>query len=388
MRKVSLDRSLSFTLTFFLFLQILVAFNLPTLLGAIAKYILVCLVIIILFKLIALNHFSLKKIILFIPIIVFELIYVFGLTTDKNVFFLVFYQAFFILFLYLLISVSWNKNQVKILAIGTLIIYALLIYHTFISSSLVNPNTLGVYSYLLMFFPLIYFVWDRGKVIKLRVLVFLAIPVLIIFFSDSRSVILSTLFCFATLIIWKLITKNKFVFYLYFFAILTFIYFVVAIYPNLSNILPNFLYYENLSLTYTGKSLLSGRNEIWITISELIKQKPYLGYGPNVSIEEVIGTQLSAHNLYIQITLQVGFIGLSLFLLFLLFIWRTLWLGRKDTRVAIASSFFIGIIIHQTFEVSLTQNNFGVGLIQWLIIGVGLSFCFNSYNQKNEKTSP
>lgn len=41
--------------------------------------------------------------------------------------------------------------------------------------------------------------------------------------------------------------------------------------------------------------------------------------------------------------------------------------------IKLSASFLIAVIIHQTFELTFTQNNFGIGLIQWLVILIGLS---------------
>jgi O-antigen ligase len=128
---------------------------------------------------------------------------------------------------------------------------------------------------------------------------------------------------------------------------------------------------------YTGKNLLSGRDYIWNILLDLISNKLWLGYGAGALPSHFFDTDLSSHNLYLQISLQVGILGLILLLIFLYFIWMKLRLSLNDKKTALVASYFVGIIIYQLFEITLTQNNFGLAIIQWLIIGLGLSLSFN-----------
>lgn len=47
-------------------------------------------------------------------------------------------------------------------------------------------------------------------------------------------------------------------------------------------------------------------------------------------------------------------------------------------------TFFISIIVQQNFEVTLTQNQYTIGLLQWIIIAFGLNFAL----RKDLKTEP
>ncbi len=124
---------------------------------------------------------------------------------------------------------------------------------------------------------------------------------------------------------------------------------------------------------YTGGNLLSGRETVWLPLISTILERPLLGFGSGSSIGNVIQTDLSAHNLYIQTAFQVGFVGLLAFFALLAAIWRLLWHGRSSFAVRLSGAFLIGILTHQMFEVSLTQNNLSIGTLQWLVISVGVS---------------
>jgi O-antigen ligase len=83
----------------------------------------------------------------------------------------------------------------------------------------------------------------------------------------------------------------------------------------------------------------------------------------------------SIHNLYLQTWYQTGMIGLILLIL-------TLWQKYKyltsvggaagepaaGEPAQLAATYLLGILVIQTFEVDLTQNNFAAALGMWLII--------------------
>ncbi|GKV64674.1 hypothetical protein NCCP2331_08270 [Sporosarcina sp. NCCP-2331] len=118
---------------------------------------------------------------------------------------------------------------------------------------------------------------------------------------------------------------------------------------------------------------MSGREAIWVPLIEIINNHPFIGHGPGVTTEHVMSLDFSSHNLYLQVALQNGYIGLALLLLLFFIIWISFWKVRKDNTIKLVSSFFIAILIHQLFEVSFTQNQLTVGMLQWLIISVGFS---------------
>lgn len=62
--------------------------------------------------------------------------------------------------------------------------------------------------------------------------------------------------------------------------------------------------------------IFSARTDIWETASDWILQKPFLGYGVGV-FEEV--THGYAHNIFFDITLAFGLLGLAMFIVFLIY---------------------------------------------------------------------
>ena len=116
----------------------------------------------------------------------------------------------------------------------------------------------------------------------------------------------------------------------------------------------------------------------WIISEEMIKKKPLLGYG--------IGSEMPAfyeytktdkkyrfytelgfphmHNQYLQILLQIGIIGLSIFILFLVFLFRSPTSDRqiRDIKYIYLTIFILGFFA----EPLISHRNFSMGLFAFL----------------------
>jgi len=89
--------------------------------------------------------------------------------------------------------------------------------------------------------------------------------------------------------------------------------------------------------------------------------------------QSVTGFSWSSHNLYLQTTLQVGFVGLAALFVLLWVVWRQLWHRRRTPFARVAGAFLVGTLVHQMFEVSLTQVNLANGFLVWLVLAIGSS---------------
>ena len=102
-----------------------------------------------------------------------------------------------------------------------------------------------------------------------------------------------------------------------------------------------------------------------------------MGYGTGTTLSSLNGITLSAHNLYIQIMIQNGLIGIFLFLSIIIAIWNILYYGKEDRIVKLCSSFLLGTLAINMFEVTFLQNNLSVMIMQWFFISVGVSRALN-----------
>ncbi|MBV6624171.1 MAG: O-antigen ligase family protein [Rivularia sp. (in: Bacteria)] len=235
---------------------------------------------------------------------------------------------------------------------------------------LANPNVLAAFLWNFQFFLFTKLISSSKKKYIYTILIF--ISNLMIFFTGARSLLISSIFSTLIYIFWGWWVTNKrkhnFVFSLFIAVIGFFIYFYAKIIPAL-----NIAYYTQISRDYTGKNLLSGRQVVWSLLIDKISEQPLFGYGSGTNPSDLIGTTLSSHNLYLQILIQIGFLGLITFIVLMFKIWNIYRIAYQDNIVRLSASFMIGILIHQSFEVTLIQNNLAVGLLQFMVISIGIS---------------
>lgn len=269
--------------------------------------------------------------------------------------------------------IYWDKYKIE--KIGNIIIFFIFIhfiiwasqgFKPFFTSIYNNSNLVGAYMVYSIFFLLWAKTYTRKKLIFFNIM--MIVSSVLILSSNTRSVILAGVVGIITFIIWRIITKNKFLFISYFSTI----YFLILFLPLLYSQLPKwraFPYIENLVLEYTGKSLMSGRQDIWGPLISNINKNPIIGFGAGTTT----GLPKSTHNLYLNIAMQNGYLGLVLFSIILLIIWGIFWKTHKNNTVRLVASFFIVTIVYQTFEITFTEHQLSVGLIQWFIISIGIS---------------
>lgn len=372
-------------ITTFVFISIIVLYIITRLesqdfLSLIMRLILLSFISVIFMWLLLNRSISTKQLLFFLPVVIFQLIYMFNITEYLNIdtiFILIHHMLFFML-LFLVMNTGWNHDiHIKLFAYSFILIFPLLFSLIFLRVGLVNTNTIGGYAFFVSYFIILYFIESNKKFKYFNLLLTIVITLLIIYLSSTRSILFAVSFTLMTFLCWKVITFKKILYNLYFIFILFIIFSITILYPKLY-LWDGFYKYNEISIKYTGKSLYSGRNQLWEILLDYISKKPFFGYGSGALPAHFFNTELSAHNLYIQVALQVGLIGLTFIILFLYLIWNKFWLNRKNLRVKLTGAFFIGILVYQIFEITLTQNNFGLGLLQWLIIGIGLSEAINS----------
>ena len=378
-KEIKIDSLTSTVLFLILLFYISVSMLNVPFLPVMGKYVFLFFMLSILVLLVQKSPIKKRDLVLFIPFILFNFVYVFNLSNLKDIgaLMIVINQVSYAIVIYIIYNISWTKFQIKKLSYIYTISLPVLFVLSFLLTDTLNRNTISSFSFFLSFFPLLYLIGYTKKLKKSRMLVIFILTATIIVATDSRAILTSAFFVFLTFFGWKFITKRKTLFNLYFFLVLAFNYFIIVVYPKMYT-WNSYYALNELSLKYTDKPLLTGRNTIWSQLVDLISMKPWLGYGSSVAPEDFLSTSLSAHNLYLQIGLQTGIVGIFLLLSFFFLIWKTLWKNRNDRKVVLVSSFFIGIIVHQTFEVTLTQNHFVIGLLQWMIIGFGLYYSLNS----------
>lgn len=214
---------------------------------------------------------------------------------------------------------------------------------------------------------------DRSKPAVSDLLVFVVSLVLLVF-ANSRSamaaLIVTTVLPF---ILWRISRGKPFLASakLIFFVVLAVVLCFTIVYPSLYGTQLGYSL-EMLSREYLNKNFFSGREVVWKMILDAVSGHELFGLGLGMIPSMIYDTAFSSHNLYLQTILQVGIIGLVFVLAFL---WIVLdRLGRAGGwQACVGASLVIGILVHECLEVSLTQNNFDVGLLFWVVMGVSMS---------------
>ena len=143
--------------------------------------------------------------------------------------------------------------------------------------------------------------------------------------------------------------------------------------------------YPNLLFGFLGRdATLTGRTELWALVLRFVWDRPLLGWGysamwlpdDNVTraISDAVGwTVPQAHNALLEVTLQLGVVGLVIVLTFIVVsIWRAMrCLAAGHYKLGMYSlTFFLAINISGITEFTLAQNQ----NIEWVVFNV-LSFC-------------
>lgn len=236
-----------------------------------------------------------------------------------------------------------------------------------------HPNALGLFVLLLTFVPTLFllrspprtFTWNLAAV-------FVACGVLVLYATTSRSSWLAAATVVFFYVVWPLIARSKLLFQLAFLCTVVGSLVVTWFYL----IAPDHAWgwrLQELTVDLTGKNLFSGRQLFWGELVDAIALQPFFGYGAGARAETFTSLSWSAHSLYLQVALQVGLVGLLLLLVLLWVVWSRLWPGRHSVVVRLAAGYFLGMLLHQSFEVSLIQNNLGNGFLFWFIIGVAVA---------------
>lgn len=283
---------------------------------------------------------------------------------------------------------EWN-NKVILLIYRISIVFVLFHFLVWIakgfgrefSSIYPNSNILGPFMFIAIYFILLRIFTTKKRLIPY---IFLLIALVILLASDTRSVLLSIFIGAIIYFIWNTIVKNKGLSIFLFILIIVSFGSIVFVYPKL----PNWSQYGKLEawmLEHTGKSIMSGRADIWGRLNNLMDLRPIFGFGPNTVATDVIGREASSHNLYINMALQIGYLGLLIFILILFTIFMSYVSKGSNRLVKLSAAAFIAILAHQLFEITLVQNQLSIGLLQWLVIATGVGVTTSKSNDKNKK---
>ena len=230
-----------------------------------------------------------------------------------------------------------------------------------------NSNAYGVASLCWVAVLAKLLVGRGGPFSALPLLASLVLPITLALVSESRA----SLVAIASLAMWPIIgapIRSR--------KLRSALVLLVLLLPLLSIalvVLDGFAAIQDLIPEFGEKSAFSGRNVIWLDIALEIAANDYWGHGlgslPGAFLDETY-EGLSAHNGFLQVAYQFGAIGLAVFLGACALTMVAL-AQREDRGVSVA---ILGAaLVHEVFEVVMTQNHFGSGLLLWVVATIVLA---------------
>lgn len=152
-------------------------------------------------------------------------------------------------------------------------------------------------------------------------------------------------------------------------SIVGFIFF----YTNIENS-PHLSSINEFLIETTNRSALSGRQILWPSIIASILENPLFGLGAGTLPSDIMTTDLSSHNYYLQVALQTGIIGLAIAIWCVSRAWRVLvGMGDQSAANALASSLLAVFIVHNATEVIMFQNALRVAIPAWIVVFIAMS---------------
>lgn len=176
----------------------------------------------------------------------------------------------------------------------------------------IYPHKNGLGGSMFISFMAFYFLATSSKNYRLLFQIFCLLSVVLTYFAESATSLMSILFIFAVAQgLQRLSLKNK-------RSVFLILLFLITVSIILFIILLNF----NTFLSVNDKDVtLSGRTTLWASLWHFIRQKPLLGYGYGSFFSGVHRetdllwkvhnwSPVHAHNGYVQVLLHFGFVGL------------------------------------------------------------------------------
>lgn len=237
-----------------------------------------------------------------------------------------------------------------------------------------NPNVLGFFIFLNLYFIIVLYFYTKNFYIKFISLVVVVLSIVLIFVSGSRASLLALFLSFLLFFFINNMSIRHNAYLCGLFAIFVFMPLVAYFYVYLST--ASFSQELNqLIWDKTGKSLFTGRSEIWFVIFNYICDNFIFGAGFGADLSS-LNIDMSSHNLYLMLMYQLGIIGYFIFILYFFFMTKVFSRNKylNDDKISNVSVIWVfSILFHQGFELFLFQNNLAASFLFWFIFCIPFS---------------
>lgn len=293
------------------------------------------------------------------------------------------YFLYFVSFFYFTIYKDKKGNLIKAIFLSSILPIVFGIYQIILSRGFVGPENMSrvygtfahpnAFAFNLFFFFVIFFIqyiYCQRKDYKKLLLVYLAILLLLILFTLTRSVWMGI----SVLILFLLFLYKRSQFPKYILALVTilFLFVVVINYTPLKYYDFNDIkFVRRLTTSETTLSSWQWRNKMWQEMTSYVYDSPIIGYGID-SYKTLREKQIKdayestyAHNDYFRLLIELGIIGI---LLYINLIFQTLrnifkkFLQTKNYKYLIS---FIGVLI--IFLISSVDNILDTTSLLWIV---------------------
>lgn len=197
--------------------------------------------------------------------------------------------------------------------------------------------------------------------------------ILLIYFTDSRAAILTGGIIFLCFVLFMYHTPSLRTMKMGYWIAIIGIAIITIFYINIRT----YDWYDtlnNYSQMFFSKNIDSARGYLWSTGLEQVGSHWLLGIGTGVLPNLIRFSTSSYHNMYIQLYIQNGLVGLGSVVIVLYMIWKTLCQYKDDLVIKLVMACMVGIIFYNCFEVALLANKVALGLMQWFIMGIGINY--------------
>jgi O-antigen ligase len=225
-------------------------------------------------------------------------------------------------------------------------------------------------------------VWlNRSLFWRASSIVLVLLSLTLLFASSNRSTMAAIALALVLCAIWPSLSRSAPSMAALFCGVLI----LSALMPHIYLSVPNWKSFETLndfSEKYMNMRILSGRDDIWPAVIEVIGQEPVFGHG--AAFDELFERknalgghdELSPHNLYLSLLLRSGLVGLIGFVAAIACFWRQYYLCSDWWLARWSFGFFVAILLRANFDVTLTHVNLQVGFGEWAIIASGVSAAY------------
>ena len=257
-----------------------------------------------------------------------------------------------------------------------------------------SKNTLAGCAIFLYLLLIVLMEWNKSeerkrtkqKGCRMELIVMIGMLPAIIFslVYSSRTALFTGIFIILLYFAFYLFDLNARTYQRVFGPMLFFIIAGLVIYINAKN----YSWYDSIntiSLKYFGKNIDSSRSYLWRTsLAELKGLNLILGMGTGITPFIKRYANSSFHNSFIQTLMQNGVVGLLCLIVIFWILWKHIvQITDRSLRALLMAAFF-AVVAYNCMECCLLQNKFFLGMIQWMILSLGICYA-ETYKYKYQE---